>query len=220
VTQSVAIIGGTGPEGKGLAARLAIAGYEVIIGSRSADRAFEAAGEIGTLTSRSLKGAPNEDAAASGDFVILTVPYSGLTDTLPPLAEAIGEKVVVSTVVPLQFANRRVSMLDLEAGSAAQEVQALLPRAKVVGAFHNLGAGHLVDITHHLEGDVVVCSDDAEATQAVIEMTNSIQALRGVNGGPLAVSRYVEGITAMLVSINRLHKAETNIKIVGLDGHY
>src|SRR5690606_39087544 len=118
--------------------RFAWGGLNVIIGSRSAERGEEAAAELRGEGGAQIRGATNEDAAREADIVVLTVPYSGLADTVTALAEAIGSKIVVSAVVPLQFSKGRVSMLQLPDGSASEEAQRLLPEARVVGAFHNL----------------------------------------------------------------------------------
>ena len=144
------------------------------------------------------------------------MPYAGLAGTLSPLAEAVAEKILVSAVVPLQFSKGRVSMLRLDDGSAAEEAQRLLPKAKVVGAFHNLSAGHLLDLSHDLDGDVIVCSDNQEAVQEVQELAETIPGLRGVNGGPLSSSHFIEGMTALIVNINRIHKVEAGVRIVGI----
>lgn len=216
MAKTIGIIGGTGPEGKGLAARFARAGMEVLIGSRSAERGEEAARDVRERSGGAVKGATNAGAAHAADVVVVTVPYSGQADTLTALRDDIGNRIVVSTVVPMQFAGGKVEMLVLEDGSAAQEAQRLLPEARVVGAYQNLAASKLFDLDHSLEGDVVVSSDDKEALREVIWLTEQIPGLRGVNGGPLATSRYVEGLTALLVHINRNYKAETSIKVVGL----
>jgi NADPH-dependent F420 reductase len=216
VSQRIGVVGGTGPEGKGLAARFARAGLAVYIGSRSAERGDEAAQEIAALTGKAVSGGTNEEAVHGADLVLLAVPYSGLRDTLTGLATHISDQIVVSTVVPLQFSRARVSVLEVPDGSAAEEAQALLPQARVAAAFHNLSAGHLIDIEHPIDGDVVVCGDEAGALQATIELANLIEGVRGVNGGPLANSRFVEDMTALLLNINRIHKAETHFKIVGI----
>jgi NADPH-dependent F420 reductase len=216
VANSIGVIGGTGPEGKGLAARFARAGLEVIIGSRSTERGEEAATEVGGIAGGNLRGGTNADAVAAADIVVVTLPYGGQAETLEALRDAIGDKIVVSTVVPMQFAAGKVTMLDLEDGSAAEETQRILPDARVVGAFQNLAARKLFDVEHELDGDVIVCSDDKEALRQVIWLAEQIPGLRGINGGPLASSRYVEGITTLLVHINRNYKTETAVKIVGV----
>ena len=216
MADAIGLIGGTGPEGKGLAARFALAGLDVVIGSRSAERGEEAAREITQLAGRPVRGATNAEAAAAAAIVVVTLPYAGQQETLTALAGDIGNSIVVSTVVPLEFSRRRVALLDIAAGSAAEEAQALLPAARVTAAFHNLSAKHLLDITHAIDGDVVVCGDDPEAVGAVVELASVIKDVRGINGGPLANSHYVEGLTALIVNINRIHKAETQVRITGL----
>ena len=212
----IGIIGGTGPEGKGLAARFARAGMEVLIGSRSAERGEEAAADVRERAGGNVRGATNAGATLAAEIVIVTVPYSGQADTLTGLKDDIGDRIVVSTVVPMQFSPGKVEMLRLEDGSAAQEAQRLLPDARVVGAYQNLAARKLFDVEHDLEGDVIVCSDDKEALREIIWLTEQIPGLRGVNGGPLAASHYVGGITTLLVHINRNYKTETSVKIVGV----
>ena len=215
MASSIGLIGGTGPEGKGLAARFARAGLEVIIGSRSAERGEEAAADVRQIAGGSVRGGTNTEAA-DADVIVVTLPYAGQAETLEALREQIGDKIVVSTVVPMQFAAGKVTMLQLEDGSAAEETQRILPRARVVGAFQNLAARKLFDVEQALDGDVIVCGDDKEALRQVIWLAEQIPGLRGVNGGPLASSRYVEGITTLLVHINRNYKAETHVKIVGV----
>jgi 8-hydroxy-5-deazaflavin:NADPH oxidoreductase len=215
LANSIGIIGGTGPEGKGLAARFARAGLEVIIGSRSAERGEEAAKDVRERAGGKVTGATNADAAGA-EIVMVTLPYSGQAETLVALREEIGDKIVISTVVPMQFAAGKVTMLQIEDGSAAEETQRILPQARVVGAFQNLAARKLFDLEHELDGDVIVCSDNKEALRQVIWLAEQIPGLRGVNGGPLASSRYVEGITTLLVHINRNYKTESHVKIVGV----
>lgn len=216
MAKTIGIIGGTGPEGKGLAARFARAGMEVLIGSRSAERGEEAAADVRERAGGNVRGATNADAAKAAEIVVVTLPYSGQADTLPALKDDIGSRIVVSTVVPMQFSPGKVEMLTLDDGSAAQEAQRLLPDARVVGAYQNLAARKLFDVEHELDGDVIVCSDDKEALREIIWLTEQIPGLRGVNGGPLAASHYVEGITTLLVHINRNYKTETSVRIVGV----
>lgn len=216
MAKRIGLIGGTGPEGKGLAARFAKAGLDVVIGSRSAERGLEAAGEVGKLTNKKVRGGTNEEAARGQDIVLITVPYSAMRETLTSLAGEIGERIVVSAVVPLQFSRSRIAAIDVADGSAAEEAQLLLPRAHVVGAFQNLAAGHLLDLDHDVDGDVLVTSDHMDAMRQVMELAETIAGVRAVNAGPLANSSYVENLTALLLNINRIHKAETHLKIVGL----
>ena len=216
MAKTIGIIGGTGPEGKGLAARFARAGMEVLIGSRSAERGEEAAKDIREHAGGNVRGAANADAARAAEIVVVTLPYSGQAETLVALQDDIGSRIVISTVVPMVFSPGKVEMLRLEDGSAAEEAQRLLPEASVVGAFQNLAARKLFDVEHPLEGDVIVTSDNKEALREVIWLTEQMPNLRGINGGPLAASHYVEGITTLLVHINRNYKTESSVKIVGV----
>jgi NADPH-dependent F420 reductase len=216
LARTIGIIGGTGPEGKGLAARFARAGMTVLIGSRSAERGEDAAEDVRERAGGDVRGAANADAATAAEIVVVTLPYSGQAETLAALQHDIGNRIVVSTVVPMQFSPGKVEMLRLEDGSAAQEAQRLLPDARVVGAYQNLAARKLFDIEHPLDGDVIVCSDDKDALREIIWLTEQIPGLRGINGGPLAASHYVEGITTLLVHINRNYKTETSVRIVGV----
>ena len=213
----IGFIGGTGPEGKGLAYRFVLAGHEIVIGSRTAERAEAAAGEIGErVVKAAVRGVENADAARDGELIVLTVPFAAQADTLPALRDAVDGKIVVSTAAPLSFEGGRPSMLVVPEGSAAEQAQALLPSARVVGAFHNLGAAKLWDEDALLEQDVVVCGDDADAKREVMALAEQIQGARAVDGGPLASSRYVEGITALLVAINRRYKTLAGVRIVGV----
>lgn len=214
---TLAFIGGTGPEGKGLAYRFALAGHEVIIGSRTLERAQAAAQEVGErVPGATVQGMLNADAAREAEMVVLTVPFGAQADTLPGLREAIGGKVVVSTVVPVSFDKGRASMLPVAEGSASQQAQALLPDARVVAAFQNLGAGKLWDGDVPLEQDIIVCADDAEAKKQVMALSEEIRGARAVDGGPLVSAHYVEAITVLLLAINRRYKTLAGIRVVGV----
>lgn len=210
-------VGGTGPEGKGLAYRLALAGHEVVVGSRSNERADEAAKEIAErVPDATVRGAENAEAAREAKMIIVTVPFSAYADTLPPLRAVLDGRTVVSTAVPFSFDGGKPSLVAVPEGSAAEQAQALLPGAKVVGAFQNLSASKLSAGDVALDQDVIVCGDDAEAKRHVMALAEQIRGIRGVDGGPLAASRYVEGITVLLIGVNRRHKATTGVRIVGL----
>ena len=163
-----------------------------------------------------MRGGTNAEAAASAELVIITVPYDGMRDTIKELVDPLRDKVVVSAVVPLQFSRARIAALDVPSGSAAQEAQLLLPESRVTSAFQNLPAAHLFDLPHSVEGDVIVCSDHVDALRETIELAGLIQGVRGINGGPLANAHYVEILTALILNINRIHKAETQVKILGI----
>lgn len=213
----VALIGGTGPEGMGMAMRFGRAGIEVLLGSRDVARAENAAATAAQrVGGGSVRGCLNEDAARQADLIVVVVPYTGHEATLRDLAAPIGSKVLVDAVVPLARQGRSFVIEPPTAGSAAQEAQALLPNARVVAAFQTVGALELQDVDHEMEGDVVVCADDAEAKAATMDLVRLIQALRPVDGGRLANSRLAENVTALLLNINRVHRAHTGIRITGL----
>ncbi|HEY8173954.1 MAG TPA: NADPH-dependent F420 reductase [Dehalococcoidia bacterium] len=212
----IAFIGGTGEEGMGLAYRFALAGHTCLIGSRSIEKAAESVAELHAKDpSLPISGTTNAEAAASGEIVVVTTPFSAQADTLPPLAGAIGGKIVVSTVVPMAFAGGRASLLDVPEGSAAEQEQALLPDATIVAAFQNLSARKLLK-GGPIEADVVVCADDADAKRSIMQLSEAIEGVRGVDGGALANAQMVEGITVLLVSINRAYKTQAGIRIAGI----
>ncbi|MEX2599090.1 MAG: NADPH-dependent F420 reductase [Dehalococcoidia bacterium] len=214
---SIAIIGGSGPEGRGLALRFAIGGYPVIIGSRDAARASETAdGLLELKAGLPITGAANAEAAKQADWVLLSVPYEGLEATVKDLASVLKGKMVISVVAPLAMENGQFHAQRVPQGSAAELVQGLLPDSKVTSAFHNLSARELLKPEHVLDGDIVVCGDDADARQRTIELAGVVRSLRGVDGGPLSNSRYVEDLTALLLNLNRMHKARSTVKFVGL----
>ena len=210
-------LGGTGPEGRGIALRLGLAGEVVMIGSRDAARAEEAVRELKSLHNLSeVYGGLNEDVARMSDVAFVTVPFAAQRSLLEPLKEALDGKVVVSTVAPLGFSGGQAHMLPVEEGSAAMQAQALLPGSRVVAALQTVSAHSLLEPATAIEGDVVTCADEEEAKALVMSLVERISALRAVDGGALANSRYVEGITALLININRLYKARSGIKIAGV----
>ena len=209
-------IGGTGEEGMGLAYRFAKAGHACIIGSRSAEKAQASVAELREKdTSLPISGATNAEASAQGEIVIVTTPYAAQADTLPPLAGAVDGKIVVSTVVPMAFEGGKASLLRVPEGSAAQQEQALLPGATVVAAFQNLSAKKLLK-GGPLEADVVVCADDADAKRAIMQLAELIEGVRGIDGGALTNAQLVEGITVLLVSVNRNYKTQAGVRIAGV----
>ena len=214
----LAFLGGTGPEGRGLALRLAAAGEPSIIGSRDAGRAATAAEELLQLApGTNISGADNAQAAAQADVVFLAFPYEGQRATLEQLQDALAGKVVVDVIAPMSFQRGQgASAVEVEAGSAAQEAQELLPDSLVVSAFQNISAEELQQPDTVMDGDVIVCSDHAEAKNLVMSLVSKIPGLRPVDGGGLANSKYVEQITPMLVNINRIYKIHAGIKIVGI----
>ena len=214
----LAFLGGTGPEGRGLALRMALAGEEVVIGSRDASRAAAAAQELlQAAPGARIQGAENGEAAATAQVAFLTFPYEGQRPTLEALGSALDGKVVVNVIAPMVFQRGRgASALEVEAGSAAQEAQEILPNSQVVAAFQNVSAEELQEPGKVMDGDVVVCSGHGEAKALVMDLVRKIPDLRPVDGGGLANAKYVEQITPLLVNINRIHKIHAGIRIVGL----
>ena len=216
-TDNIAIIGGTGAQGRGLARRLALAGRDVLIGSRSADRAATVAddllsrgGNMGGIT-----GTSNYDAAAKADVVILAVPYDGHAELVESLRDALDGKVVISCVNPLGFDRHGPYGLAVKAGSAAEEAAELLPGSTVVGAFHHVSAVLLMS-DKVVDEDVLVCGDESSAKNVAIELAEAITGRKGVDAGPLRIARQLEPLTAVLISINKRYKTHAGIRVTGL----
>ncbi len=213
---NIAILGGTGKEGAGLGARWALAGHGIILGSRDAERAKAKAVELRALTHKlTIVGHTNAEAAELGEVVVVALPANGLAATLPSLAEACRGKIVVSTVVSLNFAGPRL-FNPPSAGSSAEEVHALLPGTRVVAAFQHIAAHELADFEQPIDCDLLICGDDAAAKQVVTDLGASM-SLRGLDAGPLANAGSLEGVTALLATINRRYKKKSaGIRITGL----
>ena len=262
----IAIVGGTGPEGRGLALRLAMAGHEVVIGSRDAGRAAEAASGLleahphppqgnphprigdahplpegegreqgrsdGGLDSRlrgndgsgrgndggalAISGAANADAVSGADAVLLAVPFEGLRPTAESLRDALAGRLVVSIVAPVEFVDGQMRAVSVPEGSAGELTRDLLPESRVAAAFQNMSARDLLRADHPLEGDVAVTADDEPARRETMALVEAMPSLRAVDAGPLSNSRYVEELTALLVNLNRIHKAHSTIRFLGL----
>lgn len=214
---TLAIIGGSGPEGRGLTLRFAMAGYPIVIGSRDAGKADEAAkGLLEIKGGLPITGAANADAASEADWTLLSVPYDGLEATTKALAPHLSGKLVTSVVAPLAFEGGVAKAVAVPQGSAAELVAGLLPDSRVTSAFHNLSARDLLKPDMELDGDVVVCGNDEDGRAQTIELAASIKSLRGLDAGDLSNSRYVEDLTALLLNINKRYKAHSTIKLVGL----
>ena len=214
----LAFIGGTGSEGLGLAARFAAAGHEIVIGSRRAERAQEAAEKVrARVPAARVDGALNHEAVEKSDIVFVTIPFAGHEDILRSLAALVGSKLVVDVVSPLVFEKGKISAIAVPEGSAAEQAQALLPQAPVTAAFHHLDAGGLMEVDRPMDADVIVCGDDREAKAKVMALAEQIDGIRALDGGLLANSRYLEEFTAVLLSLNKTYKVHTNLKIAGID---
>jgi NADPH-dependent F420 reductase len=215
-TLTLAVLGGTGDQGRGLARRFALAGHRVVIGSRAAERAEQAAREVlETLPADArVDGADNHSAAAAGDVVIVAVPWEGHGDLLRALAPALAGKIVVDCVNPLGFDAHGAFALDVEEGSAAQQAAAVLPESTVVAAFHHVSAKLLIDpAVERVDTDVLVLGEDRTATDLVQALAGQIAGMRGIYGGRLRNAGQVEAFTANLVSVNRRYKAHSGLRI-------
>jgi len=214
---TVAVLGGTGPQGRGLARRFAAAGLPVVIGSRSAERASETARLLAVATGAEVTGAENKGAAEAGDIVVVAVPWDGHGDLLRDLAPTLAGKIVVDCVNPLGFDRQGAYALRIEEGSAAQQAEALLPDSTVVGAFHNVSAVKLEDPdVEKVDTDVLVLGDVREATELVQDLADTIPGVRGVYGGRLRNAHQVEALTANLISVNRRYKAHAGVRITDI----
>lgn len=206
----IAIVGGTGKQGTGLALRWARAGHTVSIGSRNADRARARVEELtreGTqVGANPLEGGSNTWAAAQADVVALTVPYDAHVDTLRAIEPHVAGKIVIDMTVPLK--PPKVSRVNLPPGQAAAlESQALLPAASVVAALHHVSSTHLADLAHTLDCDVLVAGDDARAKATVIELVRDLPA-RGLDAGALVNAIALESLTPVLIHLNKTYKSE------------
>ncbi|KHL17104.1 hypothetical protein CLV56_0839 [Mumia flava] len=211
---TIAVLGGTGPQGRGLGRRFAAAGLPVVIGSRAADRAEQTAEDLAAATGGTVTGAANEDAAAAGDVVVVAVPYDGHAALLKEVAPALAGKVVVDCVNALGFDKQGAYALPVPEGSAAQQAELLLPDSTVVGAFHHVSAVLLEDpeVTS-VDTDVLVLGDVREATTLVQDLAATIPGVRGIYGGRLRNAFQVEALTANLISVNRRYKAHAGLRV-------
>jgi NADPH-dependent F420 reductase len=216
---TIALIGGTGKLGPALAARFARAGHPVAIGSRDAARAEQTAAMVTAASGADgalVRGADNATAAATADIVVITVPFDAQEATLRGLAAAVSDRIVVSTAVPLRFAKGVPTHVDVEQGSASEQVAALLPRARVVGALHTVSSATLAKLERRLDADVLITGDDPDAKAVVAQLLTALPGIRVVDGGPLRNSRYVEQLTVLLLSINMRVRRNTGIRITNL----
>ena len=215
--RTVAVLGGTGPQGRGLARRFAAAGLPVVIGSRSAERAGDTARELAEATGGQVTGADNAGAAEAADIVVVAVPWDGHGELLKSLAGELAGKVVVDCVNPLGFDKQGAYALPVEEGSAAQQAAALLPDSTVIGAFHNVSAVKLEDPSvESVDTDVLVLGEVREATDLVQALAETIPGVRGVYGGRLRNAHQVEAFTANLISINRRYKAHAGLRVTDI----
>jgi len=225
---TIAIVGGTGPEGSGLAQRWARAGERIVIGSRNAERAAatatvirdHASGGTGALARTvEISGAENLAACAAADIIVLTVPFEAHAETLKHLKPSLRvRQILVDTTVPLaaSVGGKPTRTLGVWQGSAAQQAAELMPEGVVVvAAFHNVSS-ELLKGNDPIDCDVIVCSDDKEAAKKIRELARKIPGIRAIDGGKLENARTVEQVTALLIGLNIRHKCHSGIRITGL----
>jgi len=217
VGKKIAILGGTGPQGTGLARRFAQAGLPVIIGGRSAERSAAAAKTLSDQVGAEVAGTDNRSAASQCDLALIAVPWEGHADLLTDLKPALAGKLVIDCVNPLGFDQKGAYALKVEEGSATEQAAAILTESTVVGAFHNISASLLGDpAVQSIACDVLVLGDQRWATDLVQELAETISGMRGVYGGRLRNAGQVEALTANLISINRRYKAHAGVQITDI----
>jgi 8-hydroxy-5-deazaflavin:NADPH oxidoreductase len=214
---TIAIIGGTGAEGGGIALRLARAGHRVLIGSRDAAKAKAAAEELAALAGVEMSGDGNRAVAAAAEIVVLTVPYAAQRPTVDDISDILAGKILVDATAPL--VPPRVNRVQLpEGGSAVAAIQTLLgEQTRVVSAFQNVSAEKLRHLDQPVDCDVLVCADDAPARQAVIDLIATM-GMRGIDAGPICNSAAAEALTSLLIWVNRKYKVPgAGIRITGVE---
>jgi NADPH-dependent F420 reductase len=210
---TIGLLGGTGPQGRGLALRLALAGHRVLLGSRYPEKAAAIVAELLGGRDLPVHGVANRDAARGAEVVFLVFPFAGQAAVLPGLAEAIGAKVVVDVINPFGWDEAGPRLVEVPEGSAAEQAQALLPSARVVAAFHHAAPKLLADPDREVETDVLVAGDDQAAKGLVVELADQIPGCRGVDAGPLRLARQLEGFTAVIVSVNHRYRIHAGLRI-------
>lgn len=214
--RTIGILGGTGPQGRGLAHRFAAAGLTVVIGSREAGRAEAAAEELSAQSGARVAGASNEGCARRSDIVLVVVPFEGHGELLLSLREQLVGKVVVDCVNPMGFDKKGPFSLSTAEGSAAEQARELLPDSTVTAAFHHLSAVLLTDpAVEVIDSDVLVLGDDRGATDEVQALASVIPGVRGIYGGRLRNVGQVEALTANLIALNRRYKVHAGIRVTG-----
>jgi NADPH-dependent F420 reductase len=217
--EDIGIIGGTGPQGRGLGARWARAGHSVHLGSRSRDKAGSAAEELTRLVGADadVRPATNREAAERGELIVVAIPYAAQQATLPGLRDAAAGKVVVNVVNPMTFDEVGPRAVRVEAGSAAEECQQLWPEARVVSAFHEVPSRRLLRVDEPMACDALICSDDRDAAHRVAHLASDIPGMWAVDCGPLRNSEYLENLTPVILFINRSYKIHAGLRIAGIE---
>jgi hypothetical protein len=212
---TVGVLGGTGPSGRGVAIRLASAGYDVILGSRDELRAGVSAAALVPRGPGVIRGATNE-VAADCDVIVVATPYDSAVATVKALKTALAGKVVISMVNALAKEGREMVPLYPARGSMAAQLAFALPESTIVGAFHHLPASDMEDLDSDLDADVVIFSDDAPAREVVAELVNQMPGLRAIIAGSMSLASAIEAFTAVCISVNIRHKAHSYVKLAGL----
>lgn len=216
---TIGVLGGTGPQGKGLGLRFAVSGHHIVLGSRDRARAEAAAEETRALrpdVDLDIRGGTNEEAAAAGEVVVLAVPYDGHAETVTALAPLLDGKVVVDCVNPMMFDQAGALPVDVREGSASEQTAKLVPGARVVSAFHDVSARRLFGTNTSVNTDILVCGDDADAKTLVIGLATQVPGMRGIDAGPLRLSRELEALTTVLLAINKRYKTHAGVRITGV----
>jgi NADPH-dependent F420 reductase len=214
----LAFLGGTGALGSGLALRFAAAGEAVLIGSRVAARAEEAARRLGAaLPGARIEGCENREAVERTDRLVLAIPFGGLEELLAATGTRFAGKLVIDAVVPLAFAHGVATVAPVpEAGSVGELLHQRLPRARVVSAFKTLPAGMLGELARPLAGDVLLCGEDQTARAEVGALIARLPGLRAVEAGGIISARGLEALAALLINVNRRYRTETTVRILGV----
>ena len=218
----IGVIGATGPAGKGLAARLAHVGHEVIAGSRDPARAQATVKELRERWGdgmAGLTGAGNAEAAAAGELIVLAVPWDGAVETARNHVDAIGNKVLIAMANGLVKEGREFRAVITDDGAVSVAVQKAAPEARVVAAFQLVPASAFGDLDHPMESDVIACGDDDEARVTVLDLIAGIPNLRAFDGGSLANALGIEAFAAVLLTVNLRHRGKGTLRMLGVDGY-
>jgi NADPH-dependent F420 reductase len=219
VRETLGILGGTGPQGRGLAARWARAGHDVHIGSRTREKARAAVEDVRARVGPDavLVAGTNAEVAAAAEIVVVAVPYDAQAALLPTLVDAIGDKVVCNVVNPMVFDDKGPKAVRVPAGSAAEECQELLPDARVVSSFHDVSSRRLLRVDEPIHTHVLICGDDDEASHRVAHLASRIEGMWGVYCGPLRNSEYIENVTPLILWINKYYRIQAGLLIDGIE---
>ncbi len=215
----VGIIGGTGPLGSALAARLAASGLSVVVGSRVREKADEVAERLRAQWSglETLRGGENDEAIRS-ETVVVAVPWESVVKTVEPFTRLLAGKVVLSLANALMKMGSEFSAIEVPRGSIAQLLQSTLPESQVVAALHHVPARELANLSHPIEVDTLVCSDFPEAKERAISLLGRVPGLRALDAGSLAQAGAIEAMTAVILNVNQRYHARSSIRLTGLEG--